>query len=108
MQAPIIDMKQTGERIRRLCRVNGYTVRQLQSFLRIGCPQSIYNWFHGKTLPSLDHLYALSFLLQVPMNWLVVAEPSAYKLYQKRRYERIPQMLRMDVYRRRRNTLGQS
>lgn len=100
-QAPSIDMEQTGMRLRKLCVINGYSVRDLQSYLLISCPQSIYNWFHGKTLPSLDHLFALSMLLHIPMNWLLVAEPSAGRKLQRRRFTRIPQMRRLDTYRRR-------
>ena len=99
-QLPEIDMEQTGRRLRRLCTINGYSVRDLQKYLLINCPQSIYNWFHGKTLPSLDHLFALSMLLHVPMNWLVVAEPGACRKQQIRRFARHPQMRRMDAYRR--------
>ena len=97
--APQIDMERTGQRIRKLCVINGYSVRELQKYLLIGCPQSIYNWYHVKTLPSLDHLFALSMLLHVPMNWLLVAEPSVCRQQQKRRFARIPQMRRMDSYR---------
>ena len=98
-QAPAIDMKQTGRRIQKLCRVNGYSVRDLQRYLLIGCPQSIYNWFHGKTLPSLDHLFALSVLLHIPMNWMLVAEPEVCKRQHIRRLTRHPQMQRMRTYR---------
>lgn len=95
---PLIDMEQTGRRIKRLCIGNGYTVRQLQQFLGIGAPQSIYNWFYGKTLPSLDHLYALSALLHVPMNWLLVTEKFAFQKEQLRGCEKIPQLYRLDRY----------
>lgn len=98
-QAPEIDMERTGRRIWQLCTINGYSVRELQKYMMISCPQSIYNWFHGKTLPSLDHLFALSMLLHVPMNWLLVAEPAACRKQQKRRFGRIPQMRRIDAYR---------
>ncbi|MDO5409114.1 MAG: helix-turn-helix transcriptional regulator [Lachnospiraceae bacterium] len=97
-QAPVIDMGRTGKRIRQLCMVNGYTVRRLQEYLQIVCPQSIYNWYHGKTLPSLDHLFALSVLLHIPMNWLLVAEATEYERYRKRRFGRMPQMRRLVAY----------
>lgn len=38
------------------------------------CPQPIYRWFKGIVLPSVDHLYALSRLLQVHMEELLVPE----------------------------------
>ena len=48
-----IDMKQTGKRIKQLCHERGITVKIIQGELNIGAFQSIYNWFSGKTLPSL-------------------------------------------------------
>ena len=99
LQAPMIDMERTGKRIRQLCTANQYSVRELQDYLRIGCPQSIYNWYHGKTLPSLDHLYALSYLLQVPVNWLVVSDETDYRRKQRMRIDRIPQIRRVKAYR---------
>lgn len=98
-QAPVIDMEQTGIRIKKMCMVNGYSVRDLQDYLEISCPQSIYNWYHGKTLPSLDHMFVLSCLLHVPMSWLLVAEPSVYIQHQRRRFGRIPLMRRLESYR---------
>ncbi len=42
----------------------------------MGCVQSVYHWFDGKSMPTLDNLYALSELLQVPMDMLVVGDRS--------------------------------
>lgn len=67
-----IDMKQTGKRIKRLCRERGITVKMIQEELDIGAFQSIYNWFSGKTLPSLDNMYRLSKLLNVAMEDMIV------------------------------------
>ena len=67
-----IDMKKTGERIKYLCEKEGVTVRQIQEKLHIGAFQSVYNWFEGKTLPSLDNLYRLSKLLNLPMEDIIV------------------------------------
>ena len=35
-------------------------------------PQAIYKWQRGQSLPSVDNLYALSALLQVPMNEIII------------------------------------
>ncbi len=43
----------------------------IQRELYIGF-QSVYAWFSGKTLPSLDNLYRLSRLLRVPMDEMIV------------------------------------
>lgn len=72
MNYPNIDMKKTGIRIKYLLEKSGYTVKQIQEFLCLSCPQPIYRWFKGKNLPSLNHVYALSKLLRVPMEEMLV------------------------------------
>lgn len=38
----------------------------------LSCPQPIYRWISGKILPSVNHLYALSKILGVPMEDIIV------------------------------------
>ena len=52
----------------------GYSVKEIQEFLHLSCPQPFYRWFKGQILPSLDHLYVLSRLLGVHMEELIVAK----------------------------------
>ena len=40
--------------------------------LHLSYPQSIYRWFKGIILPSVDHLYVLSRLLKIHMEDLLV------------------------------------
>ncbi len=68
----LIDIKRTGERIRRACKRRGLSVRRLQKELNIGAFQSIYNWFCGKTLPSLENFVELGRLLHLPIDSLIV------------------------------------
>lgn len=70
----MIDMQKTGHRIKEICHNQGITVRQIQEELNIGSFQSIYSWFHGKTLPSLDNFYALCKLLHVSMDSMIVEQ----------------------------------
>lgn len=67
-----IDVKRTGRKMKETCRQKGITVKTIQKELYIGSFQSIYAWFSGKTLPSLDNMYRLSRLLGVPMEALIV------------------------------------
>ena len=69
-----IDMEKTGERLETMIRSAGYSVRDIQQYLCLSCPQSIYRWFKGKILPSVEHLYALSELLDVHMEELLVVK----------------------------------
>ena len=70
----MIDMKKTGRRIKDTCDIQGISVKQIQKELHIGSFQSIYNWFQGKTLPSLDNLYALCKFLCVSMDSMIVEQ----------------------------------
>lgn len=71
----MIDMKRTGKRIKEACDSQGITVKQIQRELNIGSFQSVYSWFHGKTLPSMDNFYALCKLLHVSMDSMIVEQP---------------------------------
>lgn len=69
---PILNLRRTGKRLRYLCRRNKVTVKHLQEYLGLNCPQAIYRWFRGEYLPSIDHLYAISSLLNEPVDSLLV------------------------------------
>lgn len=68
----MIDAKATGEHLRKLCKSKSVTISQIQKQLNIGAFQSVYNWFSGKTMPSLENFYELSKLLCVPMNEMII------------------------------------
>lgn len=71
---PIIDMHRTGKKIKQLMQVRGLTVREIQEYLGLAAPQSIYHWFDGRNLPTVDNLYALSKLFQVPVDSMLCEE----------------------------------
>lgn len=71
-----IDMIKTGQNIKTLIYSSGYTVKDIQEYLNLNCPQSIYRWFKGLILPSVAHLHALSKLLNVHMEELIVMQES--------------------------------
>ncbi len=73
MQYPVINVERTGKRIQRICERKGISAREIQEFMGFSARQSVYDWFRGKNLPTLDNLYALSRLLMVPMDTLVAA-----------------------------------
>jgi len=70
---PVIDMEATGQNIIRLRKARGLTVRDLQSYFGFEEPQAIYKWQRGKSLPTVDNLYALGALLDVPMEEILVS-----------------------------------
>ena len=86
---PGLDLKQSGLLLRYQIRKSGYSVRDIQDYLVLSCPQPVYRWFQGKALPSVDHLYALSRLLGVHMEDLLAGsqESPAYRnLFRGKQY----------------------
>jgi len=69
---PVIDLCATGKNIVRLRKACGLTVRDVQQFFGFEEPQAIYKWQQGKSLPTVDNLFALSFLFGVSMNDILV------------------------------------
>lgn len=73
---PVIDPVATGSNILNLRLARGFSVRDLQEYFGFEEPQAIYKWQKGKSLPTVDNLYALSCLLEVPMENILVAKPN--------------------------------
>ncbi len=71
-QFPIIDMAKTGKRLQELIEEHGYTVKDIQTILIISSHQSVYSWYAGRTMPSIDNFVALSKLLDVSIDDMIV------------------------------------
>ena len=78
---PIVDTVKTGQNLKRIMKERGFTVRDIQEFLELGSPQGIYHWFQGRSMPTLDHLYALSELFGMSVDALLIGN---------RKYEYMP------------------
>lgn len=72
MNLPVVNMKQTGQNITLLREQRGLSVRQLQCMLGFATPQAIYKWQHGESLPTVDNLVALSAILAVPIDAILI------------------------------------
>ena len=107
IEFPVIDLEATGRNITRLRKDKGLSVKDLQEWFGFEVPQAIYKWQHGQCLPTVDNLFALSFLLGVPMNEILVARgeqsnmdvtgqqaesccPDFFALFGSFRYDRSP------------------
>ena len=66
-----IDKTKTGQQIHLLMEKRGVTVKDVRDALSLACVQNVYHWLDGQSMPTLDNLYALSDLLEVPMDMLV-------------------------------------
>ncbi len=68
---PAVDIIETGQNIKRIMKEKGLSVKEIQDFLQLGSPQGIYHWFEGRSLPSLDNMYALSELFCMPVDSII-------------------------------------
>lgn len=68
---PVIDKKETGINLRLMMDERGLTVKDVQQYLKLGSVQSVYHWLNGISLPTIDNLYALSYLFQVPVDDMI-------------------------------------
>lgn len=74
MAFPVIDPVATGQNILRLRKEKGLTVKDLQNWFCFDAPRAIYKWQKGETLPTVDNLFALSILLEVPMEQILITQ----------------------------------
>ena len=72
----VIDMEKTGNNLRKYANMYGYSVKDIQQYLGLSCPQPVYRWFKGIILPSVDNLLKLSELFHVHMEDLIVKQYS--------------------------------
>lgn len=99
---PIINVKETGANLRCIMDKRGISAKDVQEYLNLASVQSVYYWWNGTNMPTIDNLYALSQLLCVPIDAIVrgngkaiLAEPIVLKTpcerrlyaYYKRLYE---------------------
>ena len=70
---PVLDLEATGAKIKTLMKQRGITPRQLQILLDFPYVQTVYNWYAGKNMPTIDNLVVLAQVLGVTMDDIVVA-----------------------------------
>ena len=69
---PVLDLDATGVKIKTLMKQRGISPRQMQLILNFPYVQTIYNWFAGKNMPTLDNLVVLAKVLGVAMDDIIV------------------------------------
>jgi transcriptional regulator with XRE-family HTH domain len=69
---PNVNLVKTGALLKNKTKEYNMTVKELQDYLKLSCPQPIYRWYKGQVLPSVDNLYLLSRLFDVHMEELLV------------------------------------
>ena len=74
MNYPVIDPVGTGINLKTLITDNGYTIAGIGRKLGIADISTLYKWLRGDTLPGIDNMLALSILLNVTINDILVTK----------------------------------
>ncbi len=69
---PMINMKETGKRIKDLRKENKLKVDDIVEYMGFESQQAVYKWQRGESLPTVDNLYALSRLFGITMDEILV------------------------------------
>ncbi|MBQ9443447.1 MAG: helix-turn-helix transcriptional regulator [Lachnospiraceae bacterium] len=69
---PMINMKETGKRIKDLRKENKLKVDDIVEYMGFESQQAVYKWQRGESLPTVDNLYALSRLFGTTMDEILV------------------------------------
>lgn len=95
---PNIDMQKTGRKLKRIIESAGFTPRMIQEYLHLSCVQPIYRWYKGLILPSVDHLFMLSELLNVHMEDFLVKKNAKPIIYDVEQYNIVAVQRRIIAY----------
>ncbi len=80
MYIPIVNVKATGENIKRLLIEAGMTVKDLQKIFGFATPQAIYKWIRGEALPTVDNLLILAKVFGVTVDDILVVNEVEIKV----------------------------
>ena len=78
---PVIDMRATGTRIKEIRSSQNFTVQEISEYMGFENPQAVYKWQRGEALPTVDNLFALSKLFDVPMEEIICEKEEASCLF---------------------------
>ena len=73
---PTLDMVATGKRIKELFKERNLKVEDVRQYLELESTQAVYKWLRGDSLPSIDNLYAMSILMGLTINDMLVGRES--------------------------------
>jgi len=72
MTYPTLDMIATGNKIKELRIKHKLRVEDISEYMGFESTQAVYKWQSGKSLPTVDNLFALSRLFEVNIEEILV------------------------------------
>lgn len=91
-QFPTINMKATGRNICKLRKLKGLKVTDVSEFMGFAEPQAVYKWQRGESLPTVDNLYALSFILETKIEDILVGDDEVSSRHFRGKYRIEPEI----------------
>ena len=74
---PSIDAYATGRNMKRIARSRNAGAEDVRKALGIGNKSTVYKWFRGDVLPSIDNLVAFGFVFGATLDEIVATTRSA-------------------------------
>jgi transcriptional regulator with XRE-family HTH domain len=71
---PVIDPAGTGSKLRSLIVRSGNSIADVGRMLGIADMSTMYKWLRGDALPGIDNMLALSIILNVSINDILVTK----------------------------------
>ncbi len=71
---PVLCKKRTGKQLKYFMEKNNLKPVDIQKYLGLTCIQTVYRWMGRVNIPSVDNLYALSWLFHVKIDDILVED----------------------------------
>ena len=69
---PVIDMIETGKKIKSFADENNISVQDIQEFCGLSSFQAVYKWLNGENIPAVDKLEKLAILFKATIDEILV------------------------------------
>lgn len=67
-----LDTRATGVNMKRMMRERGLSIKDIQHTCNFGTDQTIYKWFRGQSMPSLDNLVIVADLFKCKVDDILI------------------------------------
>ena len=71
---PVIDAAATGQNIKRMIKVKGFKVADVQAKCGFTTPQAIFKWFRGDSVPTIDNMVIIADMFGVTIDQIVITK----------------------------------
>lgn len=71
---PTVNLKKTGENIKRIRIEAGISVKDIQTILGFSTPQAVYSWQNGSYLPTVDNLIILAAMFGTTIDEIIAVD----------------------------------